>query len=252
MTPTGGRLALALVSALLVAGCAGGPASSPAPDPSSEPSPAPSAGGPVRTEADAVARVVEHEPRFAGIRARDAGVVGQAAWYDVAAASGVGAYIVTMRVGWGDCPSGCIEEHTWTYAVLPDGEVKLQSEGGSTVPPDAWPGPAAGGGGSIQTGLHITAVAGPTCPVETVPPDPACAPRPVPGVSVAIFDDAGNEKGALVLDAAGEGFLAVERGTYIVNGQGAAGLMNGPEAQRVEVEDGRVTDVELMYDTGIR
>jgi hypothetical protein len=251
MTSTRGPRSLVLLAALLVAACAGGGASSPAPDPSSAPSPAPSAGGPVRTEADAVARVVEHEPRFAGIGPRDPSLVGQAAWYDVAAASGVGAYIVTMRVGWGDCPSGCIEEHIWTYAVLPDGEVKLQSEGGSTVPPDAWPTPASSGGG-IQTGLHITALAGPTCPVETVPPDPDCAPRPVPGVTVAIFDDAGDEKGTLVLDAAGEGFIALEAGAYIVNGQGAAGLMNGPEAQRVEVENGRVTEVELMYDTGIR
>ena len=252
MTSTWRSRVLSLVAALVVAGCAGGAASSRAPAPSSAPSPAPSVGGPVRTEADAVARVVEHEPRFVGIRARDPGLVGQAAWYDVAAASGVGAYIVVMRVGWGDCPSGCIEEHTWTYAVLPDGEVKLQSEGGSAVPPDAWPPGAAGGGGGIQTGLHITAVAGPTCPVETVPPDPACAPRPVPNVSVAIFDDAGEEQEALVLDAAGEGFVGLEPGAYIVNGQGAAGLMNGPEAQRVEVEKGRVTDVELTYDTGIR
>lgn len=196
--------------------------------------------------------MVENEPRFAGIGPRDPDLIGQAAWYDVAAASGVGAFIVTMRIGWGDCPSGCIEEHTYTYAVLPDGEVKLQSEGGSTVPPDAWPAPSAGGSGSVETGIYITAVAGPTCPVETVPPDPACAPRPVPNVTVAIFDDAGDEQGTLVLDAAGEGSLALRPGSYIVNGQGAAGLMNGPEAQRVEVEDGRVTDVELMYDTGIR
>jgi hypothetical protein len=247
------RLSLAsLAAALFLLGCSNGGGSSPAPDPSSVPSPSSSAGGPVRTEADAVARVVEHEPRFAGIRARDPDLIGQAAWYDVAAASGVGAYIVTMRIGWGDCPSGCIEEHTWTYAVLPDGKVKLQSEGGSTVPPEAWPAPGAGGGGSAQTGLHITAVAGPTCPVERVPPDPACAARPVPHVSVAIFDDAGNDQGTLVLDAAGEGTIALEPGAYIVNGQGGAGLMNGPEAQRVEVEAGRVTEVELMYDTGIR
>ena len=252
MTSTRGPLALALVSALLGAGCSGGAAPSATRDASSVPSPAPSVGGPVRTEADAVARVVEHEPRFTGIRARDPNLIGQSAWYDVAAASGVGAYIVTMRVGWGDCPSGCIEEHTWTYAVLPDGEVKLQSEGGSTVPPDAWPAPVGSGGGSTQAGLHITAVAGPTCPVETVPPDPDCAPRPVPGVSVAIFDDAGEGKATLVLDAAGEGFVGLAPGVYIVNGQGATGLMNGPEAQRVEVEDGRVTEVELLYDTGIR
>ena len=251
MTSTRGYRILALAAAALIAlGCAGSGTSSSAPASSPSASPAPSLGSPIRSEADAVARVVEHDPRFTGIRARDPGLVGQAAWYDVAAASGVGAYIVTMRVGWGDCPSGCIEEHTWTYAVLPDGEVKLQSEGGSAVPPDAWPAPGAGGGN--QTGLHIVALAGPTCPVETVPPDPACAPRPVPNVTVAIFDDSGQEQGTLVLDAAGEGFVGLEPGAYIVNGQGAAGLMNGPEAQRVEVEDGKVTEVALTYDTGIR
>jgi hypothetical protein len=37
-----------------------------------------------------------------------------------------------------------------------------------------------------------------------------------------------------------------------VNAQGVAGLMNGPEAQRVVVEEGKVSDVVLAYDTGIR
>ena len=97
------------------------------------------------SEEDAVARVVAHEPRFAGITKRDPDMIGQASWYEVAPASGVGAYVVTIRVGWGDCPSGCIDEHTWMYAVAPDGTVMLQSEGGSDVPADAWPATGAGG-----------------------------------------------------------------------------------------------------------
>src|ERR671925_869213 len=142
---TSRRLALLLLGATFLVATCGGAGSSPAPVGS--PSPSPSFAGPVRTEADAVARVVAHEPRFGGIHARDPELIGQAAWYEVAPASGVGAYIVTMRIGWGDCPSGCLEEHTWTYAVLPDGGVRLQSEAGGAVPPDAWPSPAGGGTG---------------------------------------------------------------------------------------------------------
>ena len=107
---------------------------------------APSVGGLVTSEEDAVARVVELEPRFAGIAKRDPDMIGQASWYEVAPASGVGAYVVTVRVGWGDCPSGCIEEHTWVYAVAPDGTVTLQSEKGDDLPSDALPAPGAGGG----------------------------------------------------------------------------------------------------------
>lgn len=248
MTATRTLSSILLAGIALVAMACGVAGSSPAPVGSPTPSPAPSVGGPVRTEAEAVARVVAHEPRFSGIGARDPDLIGQAAWYEVAPASGVGAFIVTMRLGWGDCPSGCIDEHSWLYAVGPDGSVTLQSEGGSAVPPDAWPAPAGGG----QTGMHITAFAGPTCPVETVPPDPACAPKPVPNAVVTIVDDAGAQQPPIVLDATGQAFVALEPGAYTVRAQGAAGLMSGPEAQRVVVEGGAVTEVALAYDTGIR
>ena len=50
----------------------------------------------------------------------------------------------------------------------------------------------------------------------------------------------------------GQQSIALEPGTYTVNAQGVTGFMNGPEAQRVVVEDGEVTEVTLEYDTGIR
>jgi hypothetical protein len=56
-------------------------------------------------------------------------------------ASGVGAFVVSVRVGWGDCQAGCIDEHSWVYAVAPDGTVTVQSEEGPPVPAEAWPAP---------------------------------------------------------------------------------------------------------------
>jgi hypothetical protein len=178
-------------------------------------------------------------------------MIGQANWYEVTPASGVGAFIVTVRLGWGDCQAGCIEEHTWVYAVMPDGTVNQQSEGGADVPDTAWPAP--GGGQEGRTGVHVTAVAGPTCPVETVPPDPGCATKPVPNVTVAIIDAGeGVQDLHVFLDAAGQGFVALEPGVYTFDAQDVDGFMRAPEAQRVVVELGRVAEVTFAYDTGIR
>ncbi len=114
---------------LIVAGCgASVPVVSPSP-PSSL----------VTLPEDALARVITTEPRLTGIAPLDPDAVGQASWYEVAPASGVGAFVVSVRIGWGDCQAGCIDEHTWVYAVRPDGTVSVVSESGPPVPADAWP-----------------------------------------------------------------------------------------------------------------
>ena len=246
------RMLIALLVSIMIAAaaCSGASSSSISPGGSSVESPAPSVGGPVTTEADALARLIAKEPRFAGIARHDPNLIGQGSWYEIAQASGVGAYLVTIRIGWGDCPSGCIDDHTWVYAVAPDGSLTLQSEGGTDVPPEAWPAPGAGGEVGA-TGLHFTAMAGPTCPVEQ-PGDPACAPRPVPNVPIVILDGSGKVLDKLVLNAAGTGVITLDAGAYIVRAEGVEGYMSGPEAQRVTVVEGRVTQVDLLFDTGIR
>lgn len=237
-----GLATLGILAILVAAACAGAGSSAP---------PAPTGVGPVTTEDQAIAAVIRHEPRLAGITKRDPDMIGQANWYEAMPASGVGAFTVTVRLGWGDCQAGCIEEHTWVYAVLPDGSVNLQTEGGGSVPDTAWPSPGAGGNAG-RTGILVTAVAGPVCPVETVPPDPACAPRPVPGALVDIIDSDGIQDQRFVLDAAGQGFIDLKPGVYRVAAQPGDGSMIAPEVQRVSVEDGRVTEVTLTFDTGIR
>ncbi len=210
---------------------------------------APSAGSETITTPDqAVAAVVAHEPRFAGLSQRDPDMIGQANWYEIQPASGVGAFLVTMRLGWGDCPAGCIDEHRWVYAVGPNGEVTLQSEDGSDVPPDVWPAPGDG----VGTGLFITGVAGPTCPVEQVPPDPACAPRPVVGAVILIRDRHGNDVGTATLDASGSASIELPPGDYVVHATEVQGLTGTPEPRQAVVADGFATPVVLAYDTGIR
>jgi hypothetical protein len=56
----------------------------------------------------------------------------------------------------------------------------------------------------------------------------------------------------LVLNAAGTGVVTLDPGDYIIRAEGVEGFMSGPEAQRVTVVDGRMTEVMLAFDTGIR
>ena len=116
------RLPITLLAAallVLLAACGGAGDADP-----STPTPTPSV-GPVTTPEAAVAAVIAHEPRLSGIGPLDLELIGQSSWYEVMPASGVGAFLVSVRVGWGDCPAGCIDEHSWVYAVGPDGRLAV-------------------------------------------------------------------------------------------------------------------------------
>ena len=233
-------LALALALALVVAaGCAG--ASSVG---SSTPLPVS-----VTTPEAAVAQVIAFEKRLTGIAPHNPDAIGQSAWYEVAPASGVGAFVVTVRVGWGDCEAGCIDEHVWHFAVAPDGAVSVVSETGPAVPDDAWPSP---NGAGQKTGIGGVATAGPVCPVEKNPPDPACAPRPVDGAVLVFGDAAGTEVARTTTAADGTFFAELPAGFYVVTPQPAQGLLGTPGPQSVTVTDGAAVRLAFAYDTGIR
>lgn len=128
-------LAFALVLIPALAACSSG-AASPSPSGSpgaASPSPAPSAGT-VTSAEEAVALVLATNERFEGIGPLNPDVIGQSAWYTVDPASD--GWTVVVTVGWGDCPSGCIEKHTWTYVVTTTGQVTLMTETGPEVPAD--------------------------------------------------------------------------------------------------------------------
>jgi hypothetical protein len=181
--------ALIALLVLALAACSGA-ASTPAAssDPTSGPPSAapsgPSASTPIASVEEAAARVIEFNPSLAGIGPFDPNLIGGCChWKGAEADDG---FTVTFEVGWGDCPAGCIERHTWTYSVTRDGAVTLTGDRGDPVPPDV-PGGQGGGGSSGSSGGADGALppAGdgdfvlvePLCPVER-PDDPSCADQP--------------------------------------------------------------------------
>ena len=89
--------------------------------------------------------------------------------------------------------------------------------GGSTTSPETVGHPllVAGDAGTI----HGTVTIGPLCPVERIPPDPACRPTPelYSTVQVVIRAASGDELGRVPLDATGSYSVALDPGTYLVD-----------------------------------
>jgi hypothetical protein len=197
----------------------------------------PGAPGTPPNAAAAARLALAQQDRFRGIGPFDASLIGQSAWYKVAPAGD--GWEVQIRIGWGDCPAGCINEHLWVYGVAHDGAVHLTNEHGDALP-DA-------------TGVRGTVTAGPVCPVVTNPPNPGCADRPVAG-AVLVFRDASGVEVARVTSAA-DGTYAVELapGGYRLTAQPVQGLMGTPAPLDVGVEAGQpMTELTVSYDTGIR
>jgi hypothetical protein len=110
-------------------------------------------------------------------------------------------------------------------------------------------GGAAGGGSSGSSGeVRLRVVAGPVCPVETVPPKPECRPRAVDGARIELDGPA-----RVAVDVhGGTATVDLPPGTYTVTPEPVSGLMGTAPATTVKVVAGRTTPLRLVYDTGIR
>jgi hypothetical protein len=86
----------------------------------------------VTTPDEAAQLVIALDPRFTGIGPKNPDVIGGCCFYQ-AMATDTG-FRVNIELGWGDCPSGCINNHRWSYDVAPDGTTTLLSETGDPVP----------------------------------------------------------------------------------------------------------------------
>lgn len=138
------RLALLTVVSVLVAACSSGaaaPSAAPAAPPSLLASPISGSAGPggaIETPDEAAELVVASDSKFKNVGRKDPNLIGQCCYYE--AARGQDGYRVRITMGWGDCPAGCIDRHTWTYEVSTEGEIKLIDQSGSPVPPGGIPG----------------------------------------------------------------------------------------------------------------
>lgn len=95
-------------------------------------------------------------------------------------------------------------------------------------------------------------VAGPTCPVETNPPDPECAAQPVPNAEiVATLADGAEIRARSGQD--GRFRLLLPPGAVTISFGAVEGLMRAPEPITATVQANQELDLsDVSYDTGIR
>jgi hypothetical protein len=239
--------ALLLPILVLVGACVSGAGA-----PSGGGSSNPAASGPVTTTEQAAALVIASDQRFKGVVKQDPALIGACCTYQAAASTG-GAFTVTIEVGWGDCPAGCINRHHWFYTVAQDGTVALQREDGPVVPAGVGASGGPGGGsGALPGGPGIAgqALAGPTCPVVR-PGDSNCSDRPVAGATLLIRDAGGTVVAHLTTDDNGRFQVVLPAGSYRIEPQPVTGLMG--TASAIDVTVGSVFEtINVAYDTGIR
>ncbi|HEY5629913.1 MAG TPA: carboxypeptidase-like regulatory domain-containing protein, partial [Candidatus Limnocylindrales bacterium] len=223
-------------------GSGGSPAASSTPSSPANPSTAPVASAEAAFDA-----VRARSPWFDGVKPKDPNLIGQASWWQ-ATPSTDGAWAVTVDVGWGDCPAGCINHHVWQWQVAKDGSVTLASETGSAIPEDQR---AALAAAAMSSGIGGMVTAGPTCPVER-PGDSACAERAVKGAVLDVQDGSGAQVATFTTDASGLFRIDLPPGAYTLAAQPVTGIMRAASPQPVAVAEGKLTIVSLSYDTGIR
>lgn len=191
------------------------------------------------TPAEAALLVLRSTVQFVTVGPRDPALVGQGSWYEaVSVAAGVQ---VRVRIGWDDCAAGCLHAHTWTYLVDARGSVTLQAQAGDPLPPQ-------------PPGVAGFVMAGPVCPVESYPPDPACLDRPLAGASLLVLDATGGQVARVVAGPVGGYLVPLPPGRYRLAPQPVPGLLGRPPALDVEVAADATGPIRLdvVYDTGIR
>jgi hypothetical protein len=106
--------------------------------------------------------------------------------------------------------------------------------------------------GRLAANVRLTVVAGPVCPVETTPPDPSCAPRPLPAASLAITAPDGT---VTIVTSGGDGVAATRlpAGDYAVVPMPVEGILGTAAPFTLQVRDqGLLVARDIVYDTGIR
>ena len=100
--------------------------------------------------------------------------------------------------------------------------------------------------------VELTALAGPVCPVETNPPSPDCADRPVPDAVIVVTDAAGSEVARGVTGVDGTLLLEVPVGQLTVTPQTVEGLMGTASPITISIAADQTINLTVDYDTGIR
>lgn len=104
---------------------------------------------------------------------------------------------------------------------------------------------------SNKNGINGTVTLSPVCPVERIPPDPNCAPKPyATSINIMKAGSTGIIK-TIQSDSNGTFSVNLSPGVYTLQAQGGNVLPRCPLVS-VEVKSERYTNTEISCDTGIR
>ena len=99
--------------------------------------------------------------------------------------------------------------------------------------------------------VHGQVLLGPTCPVERIPPDPACAPRPYK-TTINIFRSlVGTVYKKVATDAAGHFTVVLAPGIYILRARRGSVYPRCGD-RRIQVLAKKSQNIKINCDTGIR
>lgn len=117
-----------------------------------------------------------------------------------------------------------------------------------TVPGVSSPTPASTSKGTVNG----QALLGPTCPVERIPPDPNCAPRPYQTSILAFkISDTSTPYMTTTSDASGTFALSLNPGAYVLRASGGSAYPRCSDTT-IQVNAGETQNVVINCDTGIR
>ena len=100
--------------------------------------------------------------------------------------------------------------------------------------------------------VHGQVLLGPTCPVERIPPDPACAPKPYK-TKIQFFaaNVSAHPYKIVVTDTAGKFNFSIKPGSYVLHAKGGS-LYPRCTDLRIKVLAGKTLNVKMACDSGIR
>ena len=111
------------------------------------------------------------------------------------------------------------------------------------------------GSASSTTGygkVHGQVLLGPTCPVERIPPDPGCAPKPYKTkIQIFAVKVSAHPYKSVVTDASGKFYFSIKPGSYVLHARSGSIYPRCADL-RIKVLIGKTLNLKMACDTGIR
>jgi len=139
-----------------------------------------------------------------------------------------------------ECPDG-----SYVGRTGPNCEFAACPTSPNPIPTPVTPPPA------LNSGVEGTITVGPTCPVERIPPDLACADKPYQAIIKVETPDGKKQISQTTSGTDGKFKISLQPGSYLLVAESGSALPR-TQSQSVTVEKNKYATVNIVLDSGIR